>query len=51
MKTVNKKELKQQATDHINYLLARVYIDEGQKDSMLKRYYDQLLKDNGYVGT
>jgi hypothetical protein len=51
MKTVNKKELREKVTDHINFLLARGYIDESEKDSMLKRYYDQLLKDNGYVGT
>ena len=51
MTTVNKKELKQQATDHINFLLVRGYIDEGLKDSMIKRYYEKLLKDNGYGGT
>jgi hypothetical protein len=46
MKTANKKELKQQATDHVNHLLARGYIDESQRDMMIERYYDQLLKDN-----
>jgi len=46
MITVSKKELKEKATDHINYLLARGYIDENQKDSMIKRYYDQLLKEH-----
>ena len=48
MTTVNKKELREKAIDHINLLLARGYIDESQRDMMIKRYYDQLLKDNGY---
>lgn len=43
-----KKELKQQATDHINSLLARGYIDETQRSMMIRRYYEKLLKDNGY---
>ena len=42
----SKKELKEKATDHINYLLARGYIDESQRDMMIKRYYDQLLKEH-----
>jgi hypothetical protein len=44
--TVNKKELREKATDHINLLLARGYIDEIQKDSMIKRYYEKLLKEH-----
>ena len=44
--TVNKKELREKATDHINFLLARGYIDESQRDMMIKRYYDQLLKEH-----
>ena len=46
MTTVSKKELREKATDHINLLLARGYIDEIQKDSMIKRYYEKLLKEH-----
>ena len=47
MTIVNKKELKEQATNHIKTLLQRGYIDESQKDSMLKIYYEKLLKEAG----
>ena len=48
MTTVNKKELREKAIDHINLLLARGYIDETQRSMMIRRYYEKLLKDNGY---
>jgi len=47
MTIVSKKELKEKATDHINYLLARGYINEDQKDNMIKQYYEKLLKESG----